>query len=87
VSPQELKWIEKSLLAREKVFSKGQKENTDCYRLFNGQGEGIPGLVIEQYGTVLIFQWHEGKCQLRSDAIKTLEQWYSDKIRNPFGGE
>jgi len=33
-----------------------QEEGTTCYRLFHGATEGIPGLSIDRYGPILLFQ-------------------------------
>jgi 23S rRNA (cytosine1962-C5)-methyltransferase len=36
------------------------QEETDCYRLFHGATEGIPGLSIDRYGSILLMQtWRE----------------------------
>ena len=32
-------------------------ENTNCYRLIHGEGDGIPGLVVDIYGNVLVMQF------------------------------
>ena len=31
--------------------------NTNCYRLIHGEGDGIPGLVVDIYGNVLVMQF------------------------------
>lgn len=31
-------------------------ESTDAYRLINGEGDGIPGLIVDRYGPVLVLQ-------------------------------
>jgi len=31
-------------------------ETTDAYRLVNGEGDGIPGLIVDRYGGVLVLQ-------------------------------
>ena len=32
--------------------------DTDCYRLVHGEGDGLPGLVVDIYGTVAVVQCH-----------------------------
>jgi len=34
---------------------------TDAYRVLNGAADGVPGLVIDRLGSVLIAQFHEGR--------------------------
>jgi len=48
--------IDTSLKARESLIS---NPAVNAYRVFNGQADGIPGLVIERLGDVLIAQLHE----------------------------
>ncbi len=46
--------------------------HTDVARLFNGAADGIDGLVIERFGTVLIAQLHAGRLALGEDAARDL---------------
>ncbi len=32
------------------------RDDTDCYRLVNGEGDGLPGIVVDCYGDVLVMQ-------------------------------
>ncbi|MEZ0373216.1 MAG: class I SAM-dependent rRNA methyltransferase [Candidatus Sericytochromatia bacterium] len=41
---------------RTELLSRLQAENTDCYRLFHGTNEGVPGLSIDRYGPQLLIQ-------------------------------
>ncbi len=41
---------------RKAFLKKCHQENTDCYRLFHGTVEGIPGLTIDRYGKQLLIQ-------------------------------
>lgn len=38
---------------RKELF---KNENTNCYRIINGEGDGIPGLIVDKYNTTLVFQ-------------------------------
>ncbi len=51
--------IEKLELAAQK--RKFDPTQTDAFRLFSGEAEGIPGLVIEKYGPLAVLQYFEGK--------------------------
>lgn len=44
--------------------------HTDCYRLLHGSADGLPGLVIEKYGPVLIVQFHEGRLTLPPERLR-----------------
>jgi len=52
-------YLESALDLRRGLFVESESEGTDSFRIFNGFREGIPGLVIEQYGRVLVFQLYE----------------------------
>ena len=51
----------RSALDRRRLFiEERDAEKTNCYRLFHGATEGIPGLSIDRYGPVLLMQtWRE----------------------------
>ena len=34
------------------------RENTDCFRLVHGEGDGLPGLVVDIYGATAVMQCH-----------------------------
>lgn len=67
--------LEEALAERQQLFVESAKE-TNCFRLFNGEREGIPGLVIEQYGDVVIFQVFENECQLDDEELKQIGDWF-----------
>lgn len=71
-----LKLIETALKNREEILKVFQAEQTDCFRLFNGEREGISGFVVEKYGPLLVFQWHEGKCDLDISAMESVAEFY-----------
>ena len=43
--------VEQALLKRDRLFDKG---DTTAYRLCNGEGDRIPGLVLDRYGSVVV---------------------------------
>ncbi len=47
------KKITRSLEMRQGIIS----EHTTCYRIIHGEGDGIPGLVVDIYGDVLVMQF------------------------------
>lgn len=54
-------WKAKLLIAYQvrKNESFQEKESpTDCYRLVHGEGDGFPGLILDYYAGVLVYQAH-----------------------------
>lgn len=45
--------MQAALLLRKELFV---KEKSDSYRLINGEGDFLPGLIVDQYGKVLVMQ-------------------------------
>lgn len=66
--------LEMALERRQKLFENSFGD-TNCFRLFNGAREGIPGLVIEQFSDVIIFQVFEKECLLDDSALRQIAEW------------
>lgn len=48
-------------------------EGTNCYRLINSEGDGLPGLIVDVYGTALVLQVNSwGIEKLKTLIIQTL---------------
>lgn len=45
-----------ALARRSELLAQLAAENTDCYRLFHGTNEGLPGLTVDRYGPLLLIQ-------------------------------
>ena len=71
--------LEKAIFLRRRLQLEPQ---TNAYRLFNAEGDGIPGLVIDLYGEVAVLQCHSAGMK-RSQAImvELLCELLKDKIR------
>lgn len=55
--------------------------DTDCYRLVHGEGDGLPGLVVDIYGTVAVVQCHSvGMYLARQDIARAILAAYGDRI-------
>jgi 23S rRNA (cytosine1962-C5)-methyltransferase len=73
----DLAWLQKRLeLALRLRSSHAGLEDTDAYRLVNGEGDGLPGLTVDRYGHYLLLQLY-GNCwqshlSLVSRALQTL---------------
>ncbi len=64
------KTIERSVKMREEFF---KKEDTTAMRLINAEGDGIPGLVVDKYGDVLVIQ-------LTTLGMDKLRDWIADLL-------
>ncbi len=42
---------------------------TDCYRLVHGEGDNLPGLIVDCYGSVAVMQAHSAGMYVEADAI------------------
>jgi 23S rRNA (cytosine1962-C5)-methyltransferase len=51
--------------------------DTDSWRLHTGRPEGIPGLVVEKLGPVIILQTHQGKFMGDADLVRRIGKWYA----------
>jgi 23S rRNA (cytosine1962-C5)-methyltransferase len=73
---------------RSDLKAQWQEEQTDCYRIFHGTNEGLPGTTLDRYGPLLILQtFHKSVsdielAQVRKFAIETfpdLHLVYNDR--------
>ena len=65
--------IRNALDRRISFFEQQHAERTNCYRLFHGATEGVPGLSIDRYGSVLLMQtWREPLETQRATSIADL---------------
>jgi len=46
--------VERAFELRDELFGKGSADGTNAYRLLNGEGDRVPGLVIDRYGSVAV---------------------------------
>ena len=54
-------WLEKLQTAfnlRTKTIFEDRGGETNCYRLIHGEGDGLPGLILDFYRGVVVFQAH-----------------------------
>ncbi len=62
--------IDEAIALRASLFDLSQ---TDSFRLINAEGDGIPGLIVDQYGPILVIQINTcGIERLRHDVISLL---------------
>jgi 23S rRNA (cytosine1962-C5)-methyltransferase len=54
---------------------------TNCYRLFFGEGDGLPGLVIDYYNGTVVFQSHSiGMHLIKDMLVDCLREIYGDRL-------
>ncbi|MCI1786113.1 MAG: class I SAM-dependent rRNA methyltransferase [Bacteroidales bacterium] len=55
---------------------------TDCYRLVHGEGDSLPGLIIDYYGGVCVFQAHSvGMFRAKSRICEALKKIYGESLK------
>lgn len=77
-------WWERSVRrAYDLRMAIGLAENpaTDCYRLIHGEGDGLPGLVVDIYGSTAVVQCHSvGMFLAREEITAALKATYGDRL-------
>lgn len=54
---------------------------TTCYRLVHGEGDSLPGLVVDIYGTTAVVQCHSvGMYRARREIAEAIRSVYGDRI-------
>ena len=55
--------------------------DTDCYRLVHGEGDSLPGLVVDIYGSVAVIQCHSvGMYRSRMAIAEALRTAFADRL-------
>ncbi len=63
--------IKRALSLRQRIIG----GDTDCYRLINGDGDGLSGVVIDRYGSVLVMQLlTAGADRMRGEIVAALRE-------------
>lgn len=73
-------------LAENPALGKGRAGDsgrlTDCYRLVHGEGDNLPGLVIDYYGGVCVLQAHSvGMFRCKKQICCALQKVYGDSLK------
>ncbi len=55
---------------------------TNCYRLVHGEGDGLPGLIIDYYDGVIVMQAHSaGMFRAKKQICEALQSLYGQKLK------
>lgn len=73
-------WNERIAIAHDvrRSLSLTENEKTNCYRLIHGEGDSLPGLVVDIYDTTAVVQCHSVGMYLSRMAI-------AEAVRNTYG--
>lgn len=64
-----------------KAIALADNGSTTCYRLVHGEGDSLPGLVVDIYGSVAVVQCHSvGMYLSRENIAMAIESVYANKI-------
>ena len=76
--------IEKALAVRESIGIANSTDN-NTYRLVHGEGDSLPGLVIDCYGSTAVMQAHSvGRHVCRGQICKALVNVMGNRIQNVY---
>ena len=77
-------WVDmlsRALQVRVACGLHGSKD-TDCYRLVHGEGDNLPGLIIDYYGGVCVMQAHSvGMFRAKKQISDALQKVYGDTLK------
>jgi 23S rRNA (cytosine1962-C5)-methyltransferase len=58
-----------------------ENENTNVYRLVNGEGDGMPGFIVDYYNGIVVMQMHSvGMYLLREQLAEVIKALYGEKL-------
>ncbi len=76
-------WMQRlqACLDARRAFGLSGSDSTNCYRLVHGEGDGLPGLIVDWYDGVCVLQAHSaGMFRAKSDISAALRTVYGDAL-------
>lgn len=74
--------IGRALEVRRAVCLAGRTDGTNAYRLVHGEGDGLPGLIIDFYDGVCVMQAHSvGMFRAKKQICEALKKVYGDTLK------
>lgn len=72
--------LQKALTVRKQILTSDRV--TNCYRLVHGEGDGLPGLIIDYYNGVLVIQAHSiGMYRVLNELTQALKELYGEELK------
>ncbi|MBR4821754.1 MAG: class I SAM-dependent rRNA methyltransferase, partial [Bacteroidales bacterium] len=69
-------------LAARKAMGLTDSAKTNCYRLVHGEGDGLPGLIIDYYDGVCVLQAHSvGMFRAKGQICEALQKIYGEALK------
>ena len=60
-------------------------DDTNCFRLVHGEGDGLPGLIIDWYDGVCVLQAHSvGMFRAKNRICEALKEVFEDKLKSVY---
>ena len=87
VEPDERFWTAKlaQALAYRRSLGLADNAETNTFRLVNGEGDFLPGLIIDWYNGNVVLQFHSfGMYRLRDTFVKALQSLFGDKVKSIY---
>ena len=76
-----LRMLTRAYQLRE-AYGLATSAQTTCYRLVHGEGDGLPGLIIDYYDGVCVLQAHSvGMFRAKAAISEALQQLYGDRLK------
>jgi 23S rRNA (cytosine1962-C5)-methyltransferase len=76
-------WVEKisNAYRLRKLLGFTDNANTTIYRLIHGEGDGLPGLIVDIYGSTAVIQTHSaGMFEQRQIIAEAIQKTYGDSV-------
>ncbi len=74
--------ISRAYAARQAVCLSGQDTDTNCFRLIHGEGDGLPGLIVDWYDGVCVMQAHSvGMFRAKMQICEALKAVFGERLK------
>ena len=68
--------------AGEALAAAPRNQETNCFRLVHGEGDGLPGLIVDWYDGVCVLQAHSvGMFRAKMQICEALQQVFGDRLK------
>ena len=76
-----LRMLTRAYKLRE-AYGLALSDSTNCYRLVHGEGDGLPGLIIDYYNGVCVLQAHSvGMFRAKAAIAEALQKLYGERLK------